>query len=52
MNFETDSILMSFQDRFKGLGKLKDFELKLHIDDTIKPVAQPARKIPFKMRKA
>ena len=50
MNSETENILASFQDRFEGLGKLKDFELKLHIDDTIKPVAQPARKIPFKMR--
>ena len=50
MNSETESILMSFQDRFEGLGKLKDLELKLHIDDTIKPVAQPAHKIPFKMR--
>ena len=49
MNSETESILMSFQDRFEGLGKLKDFELKLHIDDTIKPVAQPAHKSPFKM---
>ena len=50
MNSETENILMSFQDRFEGLGKLTDFELKLHIDDTIKPVAQPARKIPVKMR--
>ena len=50
INSETESILMSFQDRFEGLGKLKDFELKLHIDDTIKPVAQLARKIPFKMQ--
>ncbi|MCG7869746.1 MAG: hypothetical protein JAY74_25675 [Candidatus Thiodiazotropha taylori] len=50
VNTETESILTSFQDRFEGLGRLKDFELKLHIDETVKPVAQPARKIPFKMR--
>ena len=47
---ETESILRSFQDRFEGLGKLKDFQLKLYVDDNVKPVAQPARKIPFKMR--
>ena len=47
---ETESILRSFQDRFEGLGKLKDFQLKLYVDENVKPVAQPARKIPFKMR--
>ena len=35
---------------FKGLGKLKDFQLKLHIDPAIKPVAQPLRRIPFSRR--
>ena len=50
-NQNTDTIISSFKDRFEGLGKLKDFQLKLHIDKTVKPVAQPVRKIPFKMRK-
>ena len=45
-----DSILHEHRDRFEGLGKLKDFELKLHIDQDIQPVAQSARKMPFKMR--
>ena len=35
---------------FEGLGKLKGFQLKLHIDSDIKPVAQPLRKIPFSRR--
>ena len=26
---------------FTGIGKLKDFELKLHIDETVCPVVQP-----------
>ena len=47
----TDEILGSYQDRFTGLGKLKDFKLELHVDESIKPVAQTARKIPFKMKK-
>jgi hypothetical protein len=38
-------------DRFTELGKLKNFKLKLHIDESVQPVAQPVRKIPFKMRK-
>ena len=36
---------------FDGIGKLKDFEVKLHIDKSVKPVAQPARRIPFRLRK-
>ena len=45
-----DSILHEYKDRFEGLGKLKDFELKLHIDWDVQPFAQSARKMPFKMR--
>ncbi|XP_062610190.1 uncharacterized protein K02A2.6-like [Saccostrea cucullata] len=52
-NERTDqsSILMRFADRFEGIGKLKDFQVKLHIDETVKPVAQPHRRIPFHRRK-
>ena len=35
---------------FSGLGKLRDFKLKLHIDESIQPVAQQARRIPFSLR--
>ena len=35
---------------FSGLGKLRDFKLKLHIDESILPVAQQARRIPFNLR--
>ncbi|PFX16885.1 Uncharacterized protein K02A2.6 [Stylophora pistillata] len=31
-------------------GKLKDFQLKLHIKDNVKPVAQPVRRLPFGLR--
>jgi hypothetical protein len=36
----------------KGIGTLKNFEVKLRIDDTVPPVAQPPppRRIPFHMR--
>lgn len=39
-----------FPDVFKGLGKLKEYKLKLHIDESIIPVAQPVRRIPFSRR--
>ena len=32
---------------FKSLGKLKDLQLKLHIDPAVQPVAQPLCRIPF-----
>ena len=33
------------------IGKLKDFEVKLHIDESVVLVAQPARRIPFHLRR-
>ena len=40
-----------FPKLFQGIGQLKNFEVKLHIDPTVSPVAQPARRIPFHMRR-
>ena len=34
----------------KGIGKLKDVQVKLHIDESVRPVAITNRKIPFHMR--
>jgi hypothetical protein len=36
---------------FKGLGKLKGTQLKLNIDETVTPVSQHLRRIPFHVRK-
>ena len=36
---------------FQGIGKLKDYEVKLHIDTSVTPVAQSARRIHFHLRK-
>ena len=36
---------------FQGLGKLRDYQLKLHINESVPPVAQPERRIPFSRRK-
>ena len=35
---------------FTGVGKLKDFELKLHVDPNVPPVAQELRRVPFALR--
>ena len=35
---------------FQGLGKLKDREIKFHIDESVVPVAQSPRRIPFHLR--
>ena len=32
---------------FTGLGKLKNFQLKLHVDESVTPIARAMRRIPF-----
>ena len=35
---------------FEGIGKLKGYKAKLHIDDSVTPIAVPHRRIPFHVR--
>ena len=35
---------------FQGPGKLKDREIKFHIDESVVPMAQSPRRIPFHLR--
>jgi hypothetical protein len=46
-----ENIMTDYGDRFEGIGKLKKFQVHLHINPSIKPVAQPHRRIPFSIRK-
>ena len=46
-----DAVIKEYEDLFRGLGKLKNFQVKLHIDETVQPVAQPRRRVPFHVRK-
>ena len=46
-----EQLVQQYPNLFKGIGKLKNVEVKLHIDQTVPPVAQPAHRIPFHMRK-
>lgn len=43
-------LLEQYGQCVSGLGKLKEFQLKLHINEHVKPVAQQARRIPFGLR--
>ena len=54
VNMKSGNIGETLQQRypqvFKGVGKLKDREVQLHIDPNVKPVAQPLRRTPFNLR--
>ena len=39
-----------YTSAFSGLGKLRDYQLRLHIDQSVMPVAQPIQRIPFSRR--
>ena len=46
-----ENLIEEYDDLFHGLGKLKNYQIKLHIDENIPPVAQPHRRVPFHVRK-
>lgn len=33
-----------------GIGKLEDFQLKLHVNPNLPPVAKKVRRVPFALR--
>ena len=45
-----ENIMKNHSQLFEGVGKLKNFQLKLHIDQNVTPVQQPIRRIPFHSR--
>ena len=44
------SLQQEYPSAFQGLGKLKGYQLKLRVDETVAPVIQPVRRIPFSRR--
>ena len=44
-------VLDNNKEVFEGMGKFKDYKLKLHIDENITPVQQPIRRLPYHTRK-
>ena len=47
----TQTIIGEYQDVSQSIGKLKGTQVKLHIDQSVKPVQQTHRRIPFYVRK-
>ena len=45
-----DDIVKRYPECFTGFGKLNDFQLHIPIDKTVRPIAQPLRRIPFNLR--
>ena len=45
-----DAIIEEYQDVFEGIGKLKDYQLKIPIDNDVEPVVQATRRVPFNLR--
>ena len=43
-------IFNKFPGCCEGIGKLKGFQLKIPIDDTVEPIAQPMRRVPYHLR--
>ena len=48
----TKEILDKHSALFKGTGLLKDYQLKIHLDENIAPVQQPIRRVPFHTKQA
>lgn len=50
-NTNVNCLLAEYDDLFHGVGKLKDFQVKLHINKSVTPASQPHRRVPFHIRK-
>ncbi|CAC5382066.1 unnamed protein product [Mytilus coruscus] len=49
--YKNELLCKKYKDIFHGFGKLKDTQMKIHIDNTVKPIVQPHRRIPFHIKK-
>ena len=47
---KVESLVESYSDPFEGLGKLKGFQVRLHVENNVQPIAQPPRRVPFHVR--
>ena len=46
-----DDLITSNPELFTGIGKLANYQVKIHVGEKVQPVAQPNRRIPFHLRK-
>ena len=47
-----DDIQKQYPHLFKGIGKLKDHQVRLYVDESVKPVAHLNRRVPFHLQPA
>ena len=47
---KVNMILEGYDDLFHDLGILKDFKVKLHVEESVQPVAQSHQRVPFHVR--
>ena len=50
VNSIKESMIDAFPEWFKGVGKLRDYTVKLHVKDDVKPTIQPLRRPPYSLR--
>ncbi|XP_053391490.1 uncharacterized protein LOC128554261 [Mercenaria mercenaria] len=49
-NSDYKELCEKYNQLFNGLGKLKDVEVKFHVDESVVPSTQPPRRVPFHVR--
>ena len=47
---DLQDILLEYPETFTGLGKLKNHEVRLHVDKSVKPVVTPPRTTPYHLQ--
>ena len=47
---DTNNLSEQFKDVFTGVGKLKDYQLKMTVDPSVQPVIQSTRRVPYRLR--
>ena len=47
---KVETLIQRYSDVFHGLGKLKGFQVHLHVDKDVQPIAQSPRRVPFHVR--
>ncbi len=52
MTINYEKLKLEFPSLFSGIGKMKNYAVKLHIDESIQPVTQKHRRVDFHLRKA
>ncbi|XP_061195212.1 uncharacterized protein K02A2.6-like [Saccostrea echinata] len=50
VNTDNRTVFEKYPKCFKGVGKLKSFQLEIPIDPDVEPVIQPMRRIPYSLR--